>query len=123
TSADKLERVQPRYLAQSLARYVEVIDVLEHNRRYVNTAPHGEPQLGRRGLYQSLGGDSDAARKNLALLWVLNMSDGRHALLDIARRADMPFATIREAAASLLAAGLLRASESPVEAPASNATV
>lgn len=120
TSADDLDLVQPRHLAQSLACYVDVIDVLEHNRQYVNTAPHGEPQLGRRGLYHALGGDSDAARKNLAMLWVLNMSDGRHALLDIARRAGMSFATIRDAAAALARAGLLRANEPSIAAEAAD---
>ncbi len=108
TSADNLELVQPRYLAESLARYLEVVEVLEHNRTYVNTQPKCEPQLGRRGLYQSIGGDSDAARGNLAMLWVLNLSDGGHSLLDIARRADMPFGVVRNAATALCRHGLLR---------------
>ncbi len=108
TSADDLSFVTPADLEQSLARYRDVCEVLEHNRLYVNTQPACEPQLGRRGLYQALGGDSDAARRNLALLWVLNLSDGRHSLLDIARRADMPFAVIRDSARMLAEHGLLR---------------
>ncbi len=37
----------------------------------------------------------------MALLWVLNLSDGRHSLLDIADRAGMPFALVRHAADAL----------------------
>ena len=36
----------------------------------------------------------------MALLWVLNLSDGRHSLLDIAERAEMPFTAVRAAADS-----------------------
>ncbi len=33
-----------------------VVDVIENNRRYRNTNPYCEPQLGKRGLYRALGG-------------------------------------------------------------------
>lgn len=108
TSADDLEFVRPEYLAASLDCYSQVLEVLERNRVYLNTQPKCEPQLGRRGLYQSIGGDSEAARKNLAMLWVLNLSDGRHSLLDIAQRADMPFRIVAGAADALAGSGLLR---------------
>jgi len=108
TSADDLEFVRPEYLEESLHVYLEVLHVLEGNRRYASTNPKCEPQLGRRGLYQAIGGDSEAARRNLALLWVLNLADGRHSLLDVAERAAMPFGAIEAAAAELERAGLLR---------------
>ena len=41
------------------------------------------------------------------MLWVLNQSNGRRALLDIAERAEMPFDAIRDAAAVLLQHGLI----------------
>jgi aminopeptidase-like protein len=107
TSADNLDLVAPRYLAESLARYLEVIDVVENDRRYVSTNPKCEPQLGKRGLYRALGGTPNLAATEMALFWVMNLSDGQHGLLDIATRADTPFATIREAAAMLRAHGLL----------------
>jgi len=43
----------------------------------------------------------------MALLWVLNLSDGHHSLLDIAERAGLPFADIRRSADALLAHRLL----------------
>jgi aminopeptidase-like protein len=64
--------------------------------------------LGRRGLYRSVAGQQENQSRELALLWVLNMSDGRHALLDIADRADLPFGQIQSAADALVEAGLLK---------------
>jgi aminopeptidase-like protein len=108
TSADDLTLVQPAYLAQSLAAYRAIVDVLETNRVYLNLSPKCEPQLGKRGLYRAIGGDNHDSRRQLALLWVLNLSDGRHSLLDIAERADIPFEIVQTSAAALEHAGLLR---------------
>jgi aminopeptidase-like protein len=108
TSADDLAFVRPAALAGSLRAYTDVIDTLESNRRYLNLNPRCEPQLGRRGLYRSIGGDDAGRARELALLWVLNLSDGRHSLLDVAERSGMGFAVLREAADALLEAGLLR---------------
>jgi aminopeptidase-like protein len=44
----------------------------------------------------------------LALLWVLNLSDGEHSLLDIARRSGRELGAIRQAADLLEASGLLK---------------
>jgi aminopeptidase-like protein len=109
TSADGLDFVAPRHLAESLRRYLEVIDVVENNRCCSSTNPKGEPQLGKRGLYRAIGG-ANAERAEMALLWVLNLSDGKHDLLEIADRAELDFASIREAAEILGRHGLLRES-------------
>ena len=106
TSADDLSFVRPEYLADSLTHYLEVLDVLENDERYVNLAPEGEPQLGRRGLYPSLGAQGPGTEL-MARLWVLNLCDGRNSLLDIAERAGLPFTAVKEAAQVLLDGGLL----------------
>ena len=85
--------------------------MLEHNRSYLNRFPYGEPQLGRRGLYRAMGGDSGGNQLVQALLWVLNMSDGGNHLVDIAERSALSFATMRRAAELLCEHGLLE--ESP----------
>ncbi|PRX45615.1 aminopeptidase-like protein [Prauserella shujinwangii] len=108
TSADDPGFVSPDALADTLAVCREAFAVLDRDRRYVNLSPYGEPQLGRRGLYDSLGGRSDAKQAQLAMLWVLNLSDGGHSLLDIAERSGLPFASVTAAADALLAAGLLK---------------
>jgi aminopeptidase-like protein len=71
--------------------------VLEGNRCYQNLSPFCEPQLGKRGLYLSSGGDAGEMAIN-ARLWVLNYSDGKHSLLDIAKRSGLKFQVIRDAA-------------------------
>ena len=106
TSADDLDLIRPDTLAESLATAEAMIDVLEGNRVYVNLSPKGEPQLGRRGLYGSVGG-KDRREHELALLWVLSLSDGDHSLLDVAERAGVSFTVVRRAADALLEHGLL----------------
>ena len=106
TSADNLDFIQPVSLAGSLRACVAIVDVLENNRRYVNQNPYCEPQLGKRNLYRSTGGESIGEEIN-ARLWVLNLSDGEHSLLDIAERSGIPFSAISEAAELLCQAGLL----------------
>ena len=109
TSADDLSLVQPRYLADSFMTYVAVLNVLENNRRYLNRNPKCEPQLGKRGLYRTMGGNVDTREAEIAMLWVLNLSDGRHSLLDIAERSRLPFPAVHAAAGELEKAGLLTA--------------
>jgi aminopeptidase-like protein len=107
TSADNLQFVHAEALADSFAKCCAVIDLLEQNRIYVNQNPKCEPQLGRRGLYSSEPNQGSNRRRELALLWVLNLSDGGHSLLDIAERSNLSFALIKEAAASLAGTDLL----------------
>ena len=108
TSADNLDFIQPMQLAKSLRVCAGILDVLESNRKYRNLNPYCEPQLGKRNLYRSTGGESIGVEIS-ARLWVLNLSDGEHTLLDIARRSGLPFATIYDAAELLRHAGLLSA--------------
>ena len=113
TSADDLTFVDPAALRDSFTKCVSILEVLEGNRTFFNLNPKGEPQLGRRGLYSFIGGGVGRQRNEMALLWVLNLSDGRHSLLDIAERAALPFETVRAAAEILEAHGLLREERLP----------
>lgn len=108
TSADDLDFVRPEALAGSLAAYLSVIRVLEDNARYQNLSPKCEPQLGKRGLYRSIGGLPDAGRLELAMLWALNLSDGSRSLLEIAERSELPFDLVHRAAQALVEHGLLK---------------
>ena len=116
TSADNLGFVTPDRMAEALRACQGIVAVLDGNATYRNLAPHGEPQLGKRGLYRSVGG-TGSADVPLALLWLLSLSDGASQLLDVAERAGIPFDTIRLAADLLLQHGLLsevaRAGEGP----------
>ncbi|MGW3993360.1 DUF4910 domain-containing protein [Amycolatopsis sp. NPDC004772] len=108
TSADNPSFVSPAAMEDTLGALLDAFGVLDRNRRYVNLSPYGEPQLGKRGLYDSLGGRSDAKQAQMAMLWVLNLSDGSHSLLDIAERAGLPFDIVDVAARALHDAGLVK---------------
>ncbi|HED39373.1 MAG TPA: DUF4910 domain-containing protein [Chromatiales bacterium] len=109
TSADNLSLVKADKLADSFLKYATVFDILECNKRYINQSPKCEPQLGKRGLYRKTGGHKDVGQHELALLWVLNLSDGAHSLLDIAKRSGLIFSQIRDAAEDLANCGLITA--------------
>jgi aminopeptidase-like protein len=108
SSADNLEFVKEKSLAQSYAHCLSTFELLEKNRVYLSQNPKCEPQLGRRGLYRAVAGQQDKQSRELAMLWVLNGSDGTQTLLDIAERADLPFSAIEEAAEPLVKVGLLK---------------
>jgi aminopeptidase-like protein len=106
TSADNLDFIRPAKLAGSLRLCAGIFDVIENNRTYRNLNPFCEPQLGRRNLYRTTGGNPIGVEVN-ARLWVLNLSDGEHSLLDIAERSGHPFSAICDAAEVLSQSGLL----------------
>jgi len=118
TSSDNLDFIRPKHLAVSFRLIVQALEILERDRRLVNLSPKGEPQLGKRGLYGSVGGGSHTAATQIAMLWVLNLSDGRHSLLDIAERADLSFDLVRETADLLEAHQLLRREAPEARGPA-----
>lgn len=108
TSADNLNFVDPKPLADSLEKYLAVINILENDRKYLNLNPKGEPQLGRHGLYGKKGSPAGRSQAELARLWVLNFSDGSHSLLDIAVRSGLKFNEITTAAQELFQSKLLK---------------
>lgn len=107
TSADNPDFLSADALGESWLACLKVLEILDCDRHYVNLQPKGEPQLGRRGLYRPTGGYQDVPERQLALLWVLNQSDGTRSLLEIAERASLPFSLISGAAADLHRVGLL----------------
>ena len=107
TSADNLDFVKAESLADSYSKYIQIINLIENNKKYLNTNPKGEPQLGKRGLYNTMGGRKDTSNYEMSLLWVLNLSDGIHSLLDIVERSEIAFSSIQDAAKALLDCGLL----------------
>jgi len=111
TSADDLTLVSASSLGESLLQLLRVIQVFEENRRYLNLNPKCEPQLGRRGLYRQMGGIKDAGAREMAILWVLNLSDGQHDLLDIAIRSGLPFEQVSGVVDALKEAELLLSTE------------
>jgi aminopeptidase-like protein len=107
TSADNLDFIQPDQLSNSFDKLLQIVNIVEGNKKYLNTNPKCEPHLGKRGLYKLLGGENQALINQINLLWVLNMSDGNNSLLDIAQKSNLEFTAVRSAADILLEHGLL----------------
>jgi aminopeptidase-like protein len=108
TSADNLEFVQDEAMCKVLSLCLKLFFVIENDRIPTSMNPYCEPQLGKRGLYRAIAGQQEGAVKEMALLWVLNLADGRHSLLDIADRAHMSFESVYLAASALSDHGLLK---------------
>lgn len=107
TSADNPDLLSAQALGEAWLACLKIFEALEGDARYMNLSPKGEPQLGKRGLYRTTGGHQHVPERQLALLWVLNLSDGFCSLLDIAERSGLPFFVIADAARDLEQAGLL----------------
>lgn len=94
TSADNLDFVKAENLAESYYKYLDIIYFVEKNYTYKNLNPNCEPQLGKRVLYDKIGGLKDVPTDIMAISWVLNLSDGKNSILDIANRSKLPFKKI-----------------------------
>src|SRR5690554_43789 len=103
TSLDDLAFVKDASLAQALDALKRIVTVLEEDERLLSRAPYGEPQLGKRGLYE----DTDTREQREALLWTLTMADGHSTFLDVAERSHLPTRELTEAKRRLERAGLV----------------
>jgi aminopeptidase-like protein len=112
SSADNFDLLGPGAFAQSLRAFATILSFADRNGTYLNQNPKCEPRLGKRGLFRQVGGAPPGEFEH-ALLWVLNQSDGRHSLLDIAARSGVRFELLADAADALLAADLLRPAATP----------
>lgn len=108
TSADNLDFIKPANLGDTLSKAIDAIEILEKNHVFLNLNPMCEPRLGKYGLYGGGGGQRMGEFDELALLWVLNQSDGSNDLLMIAEKSGMRFSKILGAAVALENAGLLK---------------
>jgi aminopeptidase-like protein len=108
TSADNLDFISEKALADSFNLFMKIFDYLEAEKYYLNLFPKGEPQLGKRGLYDSVGGQNDSKALQLAFLWILNYSDGLHSLTDIAILSGIEIETLKKATGLLLEKNLLK---------------
>lgn len=101
TSADDLDFVEQSQLADSYDFILKIVKTVETNRTYLNTNPKCEPQLGKRGLFSKIGGKSNTVDYHMAILWVLNYSDGEHSLIEISNKSGYDYNLILEAAKAL----------------------
>ena len=95
-------------MQKSVEKYIEIVDVIEKNRFYTNQFPFCEPQLGKRGLYPTLGSQKEVQDYVEATLWLLNLSDGTNDLISISNRSKINFNLLAQVADELLIKGLIK---------------
>ncbi|WP_211097012.1 DUF4910 domain-containing protein [Neolewinella litorea] len=108
TSADNKDYISFPAMESSVRRFLDIIDVLELNKKYVNQLPFGEPQLGKRGLYPSLGTQKGNQNELAAMMWLLNLSDGKNDLMDISRRSKIHLSVLSRVLNILVENNLLK---------------
>ena len=93
TSADNLELVTPEKLEDSLNAYLTIANILDHNIVYINqfqnVSRNWVKEISIRKLMRKMNRRRELRR--MAMLWCLNLSDGKYSLLDIADQSRHPF--------------------------------
>jgi aminopeptidase-like protein len=107
TSMDNLDLISQRGLDGALSVLTCCIRIIENNRVYKNVFV-GEPQLGKRGLYPTLSVKGREPRVR-SMMNLIAFADGSRDLLDIAEIIGEDALVCIEIAATLEAAGVLRA--------------
>ena len=114
TSLDDLETVvTPDGLAGGFSAVIRCIEAFERN-VYPKATVLGEPQMGRRGLYPTLGHGNISNVQRL-VMDALSLSDGSTSLLEIAERCRQPCWQLYEVFDLLEAEGLVEIHQQPVE--------
>lgn len=105
TSLDDLSLISPSGLGGAFSVYRECIEVLEANRFYQMVMPC-EPQLGKRGLYPSIG-TKENAKIARGMMNFMAFCNGQRDLLSIASRIGMSVRDLKDIAERLLEAGVI----------------
>ena len=90
-SADRIETISDEAVIQTIDCVEQICRTLDGNVRYRNLKPFGEPQLGKYGLYPTIGEPGVRSMQINAMMWVLSFSDGDHDLLSISQRSGIAF--------------------------------
>lgn len=106
TSLDNLDFVTGDQLLASLKIYKKCIQAIENNARYRVTTIC-EPQLGKRGLYPTIGGQYNIAEVMKVANGLIGYCDGEHDLIDIAEIHDLPIWDFYETVDDFVSHGLL----------------
>jgi aminopeptidase-like protein len=88
TSLDNLDIVSAEGLIGSLNIFKKCLNTIEENKKY-KIKCLGEPQLGKRGLYPTIG-TKTSSLKVKDIMNFISYADGEHDLIDISNIIDVP---------------------------------
>jgi aminopeptidase-like protein len=107
TSGDNKDFISFDAMEKSVSKYLEVIELIEKNEKYINKMPFCEPQLGKRGLYPTLGSQKGTQDFVTAMMWILNLSDGENDLITISEKSKIAVKDLIPVVAKLIENGIL----------------
>ncbi len=107
TSADNKDFISFEAMEKSVLKYLEIIELLERNEKYINKMPFCEPQLGKRGLYPTLGSQKGTEDFVTAMMWILNLTDGTNDLISISVKSKIPISQLIPVIDRLIENGIL----------------
>lgn len=107
TSGDNKDFISFEAMEHSVFKYLEIVELLENNFKYINTIPHCEPQLGKRGLYPTLGSQKGRSDFMKSMMWILNLADGENDLIDMSKRSKIPIKDLIPVVKKLMENGIL----------------
>ena len=108
TSLDNKDIINFNAMADIIDIYLEIVNLIEANHIFKNTVLYGEPQLGRRGFFRTLGSQRNTNDFEKAMWWILNLSDGTNDLISIANKSGVNWKIIKEVSDKLLEGKLLK---------------
>lgn len=89
TSGDNKDFISFDSMEKAVYKYLDIIELIERNERYINTIPYCEPQLGKRGLYPTLGSQKITENFVSGMMWILNLADGENDLIEISQKSGI----------------------------------
>ena len=109
TSLDNKSFISFEAMSESVNVYCDMVKLIESNIIYKNTVMFGEPQLGRRGFFRTLGSQINSPEADTAMWWILNLTDGENDLISISNRSGIDWKLIVQVSDKLVEGGLLKA--------------
>jgi len=107
TSADNKDYISFEAMEKSVQKYLDVIELIENNEKYINKMPYCEPQLGKRGLYPTLGSQKGTQDFVKAMMWILNLADGTNDLITISEKSKISVKDLIPVVNKLIENGIL----------------
>ncbi len=107
TSADNRDFISFDAMEETVKKYIEITGMIENNFTYKNKFPRCEPNLGKRGLYPTIGSEKKTGDSIAAMMWLLNLSDGDNDMISISQRSGIKFSELDECAKRLIEKNLI----------------
>ena len=100
TSLDNKSIISFKAIQEVISTYVNIVSVIENNRRYTARILKGEPHLSSHGVFPT-------PTQLLGIQWILGFSDGQNDLIEIARMSGLKFDLLVQCANMCVEAGLI----------------